>query len=251
MFFLGEPRKLYFRGLGNLTTPKDDKWKSISKNRRYNGAFISDLKDENMSKIAAPPEIGRKVQVQPGGHGGSWVQTERAGHEAWARLGIRSPIASAILHTLVARMGNQNAVVISQKTLAGLIGVTDRSVRSAVQLLTAERWMQVVRLNGPGTVCAYVVNSAVAWGEKREKLSLSVFSANVVADAEDQFSIDHTELRQIPTLFAGERQLPTGPGEAPPSQPSIEGLEPDLPSIQAELEARGQMRIDPDTGEIQ
>ena len=221
-----------------------------------------------MRKIAAPPEIGRTVQVKPGAHGGSWVQTERAGHEAWARLGIRSPIASAILHTLVARMGNQNAVVVSQKTLASLIGVTDRSVRSAIQLLTAERWMQVVRLNGPGTVCAYVVNSAVAWGEKREKLSLSVFSANVIADAEDQFSVDHADLRQIPTLFASEKQLPSGPGEDPPSQPSIPGMEPDLPSLTqefeygpdpwasqrkeiAELEAKGFTRaIDESTGEI-
>lgn len=219
-----------------------------------------------MRKIAAPPEIGRTAQVKAGAHGGSWVQTERAGHEAWARLGIRSPIAAAILHTLIARMGNQNAVVISQKTIAGLIGVTDRSVRSAIQLLTAERWMQVVRLNGPGTVCAYVVNSAIAWSEKREKLHLSTFSATVVADADDQFSIDHSELRQIPTLFVGERQLPTGPGEEPPSQPSIPGLEPDLPHREfeygpdpwasqrkeiAELEAKGFTRaIDESTGEI-
>ena len=30
----------------------------------------------------------------------------------------------------------------------------------------------------------------------------------------------------------------------------IPGMEPDLPSIQAELEARGQLRIDLSTGEI-
>jgi hypothetical protein len=36
-------------------------------------------------------------------------------------------------------------------------------------------------------------------------------------------------LRRLPRLFPGERQLPTGPGEDPPSQPSIDGLEPDLP----------------------
>jgi hypothetical protein len=139
-------------------------------------------------------------------------------------------------------MGHQNALVVSQKTLASLIGVTDRSVRSAVQLLVAERWMQIVRLNGPGTVCAYVVNSAVAWGESREKLHLAAFSATVLADASDQFSIDHADLRKIPSLFVGERQLPTGPGEDPPAQPSLDGLEPDLPSL--------QMRVDPETGEV-
>ena len=41
----------------------------------------------------------------------------------------------------------------------------------------------------------------------------------------------------------GERQLPTGPGEDPPSQPAIDGMEPDLPSLQAELEKRGQQRL--------
>ena len=47
-------------------------------------------------------------------------------------------------------------------------------------------------------------------------------------------------------------QLPSGPGQEPPSQPNLDGMEPDLPSIdpktgeihgyQQELEARGQKR---------
>ena len=45
-------------------------------------------------------------------------------------------------------------------------------------------------------------------------------------------------------MFAGEQQLPTGPGENPPSQPSLGGLEPDLPSVQADLEKRGQLRLE-------
>ena len=194
-----------------------------------------------MKSIAVGAEkLGRKAHIKAQAHGGSWVQTERAGHEAWGRLAIKSPIASAVMHTLVARMGQQNAVVKRKKTIAGLLGVTDRSIRTAIQVLTAERWVQVVRLNGPGTVCAYVINSAVAWGEKRDQLHLSTFNAAVVADAEDQISIDHTDLRQIPSLFIGERQLPTGHGEEPPAQPALPGLEMDMPST----------TIDQETGEI-
>ena len=51
-------------------------------------------------------------------------------------------------------------------------------------------------------------------------------------------------LRQI--SLAGEGpELPTGPGEEPPSQPPIPGLEPDLPALtEAErLEQRGQQRL--------
>lgn len=187
----------------------------------------------------------------------TWVQTERAAHEAWAGLIARKPRAAMLLHHFVALMGERNAVVISQKTLAKMLGVTDRTVRSALTDLVAERWISVVKLNGPGTVSAYVVNDRVAWGERRNNLPLSVFSATVVADPEDQEEslLGHGELRRIPSLYPGERQLPSGPGQEPPSQPSLGGLEPDLPCTQAEqMEAFGQTQlsldVDPDTGEI-
>lgn len=188
----------------------------------------------------------------------TWVQTERAAHEAWAALIARKPRAAMLLHHLVACMGPQNAVVISQKTLGKMMGVTDRTVRSAVADLVAERWISVVKLNGPGTVSAYVVNDRVAWGERRDNLPLSVFSATIVADQEDQEEalLGHGDLRRIPTLYPGEHQLPTGPGEDPPSQQSMPGMEPDLPvrhvdpetgeiqGYQEQLEQRGQQRLD-------
>lgn len=203
-----------------------------------------------MKHISAPPEIGRPGPVAARN---TWVQTERKAHEAWASLIAKKPRAAQLMHHLVACMGQQNAVVISQKLLGQMMGVTDRTVRSAVSDLVADKWISVVKLNGPGTVAAYIVNDQVAWGQPREQLSLSVFSAAVVADFADQDEalLGHGDLRRIPTLFPGERQLPTGPGEPPPSQPSIDGLEPDLPSIS--MQERGQMRldhIDPETGEI-
>lgn len=224
-----------------------------------------------MKRATAPPEIGRPAHVPARAHNGSWVQTERAGHEAWARLTIKHPIASSVMHTLVARMGKQNAVVISQKTLSALIGVTDRSIRTAIATLVTDRWIQVVRLNGPGTVAAYVVNSVVSWSDNRSNLHLAAFTATIVADADDQTTIEHADLRQIPSLYVGERQLPTGPGDDPPSQPVIPGFEPELPFVEADNPnpfahmapeqidvERGRVfqvglraGVDPDTGEIE
>jgi hypothetical protein len=82
-------------------------------------------------------------------------------------------------------------------------------------------------------VAAYVVNDRVAWGQPRDQLRLSAFSATVVADIEDQdtAALDNVELRRIPALFPGERQLPAGPGIEPPAQPALDGLEHDLPSL--------------------
>ena len=160
----------------------------------------------------------------------TWVQTERAAHEAWAALAMQSPRAAALLHVLVARMGQQNAVVVSQKTLAKLMGCTERTIRNALVDLTAGNWVQIVRVNGPGTAAAYVVNDRVAWGQPRADLHMSVFSATVIADAEDQPSetMQTVPLRRLPALFPGEMAIPSGPNSPPPSQSLLEGMEPSL-----------------------
>ena len=194
-----------------------------------------------MRRDSAPQEVGTPAKHKPG----QWVQVERKASEAWARLCVKKPSAAAVLHHLVANMGHQNAVVIPQKVLAKLIGVSDRTVRTAIADLVADKWISVVKLNGPGTVAAYVVNDRVAWGQRRDQLCLSVFSATIVADRDDQDEtlLGHADLRRIPTLYPGEQQLPTGPGEDPPNQPTIPGLEPDLPTI-------SHARVDPETGEL-
>jgi hypothetical protein len=183
---------------------------------------------------------------------GQWVQTERKAHEAWASLIGRKPRAAMLLHHLVAQMGHQNAVVVPQKVLAKLLKCSQETVKRAVADLVAERWVQVVKLNGPGTVNAYVVNDRVAWGQPRDQLRLSAFSATVVADHDDQdpATTDSTDLRRIPTLYPGEQQLPSGPHEDPPSQPCLPDMEPDLPFLEAQetglhgkLESDGQGRL--------
>lgn len=185
-----------------------------------------------MTRMAAPPD---KLGTPAKNKSGQWVQTERKAHEAWANLISRKPRAAMLLHHLVAQMVHQNAVVVSQKTLSQLMGLHERTVRRAVSDLVEERWIQVIQLHGPGTVAAYVVNDRVAWGQPRDELSLSVFSATVVANIKDQTpaTLGHEELRRIPSLYPGERQLPAGPGESPPSQPSLPGMEIDLPHTPA------------------
>lgn len=200
-------------------------------------------------KKTKPAELGLPAPA----NAGSWVQTDRKAHEAWAGLISRKPRAAELLHHLVAQMGQQNAVVVSQKVLAQIMGKSLDTVQRALRVLEDERWIQIVKMNGPGTVAAYVVNDRVAWAQRRDQLHLSVFSATVIADLADQEpkALDSSALKRIPVLYPGERQLPTGLGEEPPSQPSIPEMEPDLPSIQLsdderqrrQLEKRGQQRL--------
>lgn len=194
-----------------------------------------------MQRPSSTPEIGTSAKNKPG----QWVQTERKTHEAWANLVMRKPRAAALAHHLVAQMGHQNAVVIPQAVLAKLMGCSVDTVQRAVRDLVAEKWISVVRL-GRGKEAAYVVNDRVAWGQSRDQLRLSVFSAAVVADYDDQDEalLGHGDLRRIPALYPGEQQLPTGPGLPPPSEPSLPGLEPDLPAIAQPVQVTERHDID-------
>ena len=205
----------------------------------------------NQKNASRGPEMGKRGAVAARN---TWVQTDRKAHEAWAALIAKRPRAAQLMHHLVAMMGPQNAVVISQALLSKMMGVTDRTVRSAISDLVADRWISVVKVNGPGTVAAYVVNNQVAWGESRDSMHTAVFSASVVVSRDDQDPdlLGAGDLRRIPTLFLHDRQLPSGPGEDPPSQPALEGIEPDLPAIKSpDVDPRQlPLNVDPETGEI-
>jgi len=166
---------------------------------------------------------------------GSWVQTERAAHEAWAALMRESPNAAMLMHLLVARVGEHNAVVASQKVLAHLMGRHVNTVKNALRVLKDKNWIEVRQIGDRGTVNAYIVNDRIAWTGPRDGIRYSLFSARVLLSDEEQpdrEGLDAQEpLRRIPSLFTGEQQLPSGSGLPPVSQPFFDGLEPDLPAI--------------------
>jgi len=162
----------------------------------------------------------------------SFVQTEQSSHEAWARLTIDKPKAAALLHLFCSRMDrNTNALVASHEILAKLMNCNPRTVRTYIKQLIDGKWIQKVSL-GKGAVNAYVVNSAVAWGSSRENLKFASFTAHVLADEaiQDKEALS-SNLRKIPVLFEGDKQLPSGESEPPPNQAHLDGMLPDLPSI--------------------
>ena len=167
---------------------------------------------------------------------GNWVQTERVAHEAWAALIAKAPKAAQIMHILTARVGENNAVVVSQKNLMKLTGSSRRTVQRALDVLSKDRWIEVRQIGQNGTVNAYIINDRVAWTGKRDGIRYSLFTASVVASDDEQ--PDRSELgqqeplRRLPSLYRDEQQLPAGDGLSPPSEPSLPGMEPDLPARQ-------------------
>ena len=187
-----------------------------------------------------------RATLPPRAPAGQWVQTERAAHEAWAALIAKAPKAAQLMHILTARVGEHNAVVISQKTLRSLMGCSRPTVQRALDVLSQDKWIEIRQIGESGTVNAYVINDRVAWTRNRDGLRYSLFSAAVVVSEEEQRDREELgqqePLRKVPSLFRDEEQLPSGPGLPPPSQPFLGGMEPDLPATQ-----RG---TDDDKGEV-
>lgn len=167
---------------------------------------------------------------------GKWVQTEREAHEKWARLINRHPKAASLMHVLISRMGRNNAVVASHKTLASLTEVSARTIRRAIEVLELGNWIEVRQIGPTGTANAYIINDRVAWYGKRDGIRYSLFSATVVVSEEEQPDREELgsqePLQRLPDLLPGERQLPSGEGLPPPSEPSLPSMEMDLPARQ-------------------
>lgn len=142
--------------------------------------------------------------------------------------------AAKLMHLMVARMDTKNVLVASHKVLAQLMGCSVATVKRAINDLERDLWVQAVDLSGKGAVKAYVVNSAVAWGDKRDNIPrLSTFHAVVIASEDDQdaLTLAHKELRRLPVILPNETQLPAGEGLPPVSQPAFDGMMPELPAL--------------------
>lgn len=107
-------------------------------------------------------------------------------HEKWALLGRRSPLAASLMHLLCSRVGDHNAVVVSQPVLAQILCASERGVRDALNLLVRFSWIEKRQIGRSSTTNAYVINSRVAWTKTRENLRYSLFSATVLVSADEQ-----------------------------------------------------------------
>lgn len=166
---------------------------------------------------------------------GTWVQTDRAAHEKWAKLSIGNPRAASVLHVLVAQMGRHNAIVASQSNLARAAGCSLPTLKRALAVLREQGWIEVRQIGPTGTACAYIVNDRVAWTGKRDGIRYSLFSAAILISDDEQPDREELgaqpSLHRLPSVYPGERQLPEGEGLPPPSQPFFVGMEPDLPAL--------------------
>ncbi len=74
----------------------------------------------------------------------------------------------------------------------------------------------------------------MVWSGARDGIRYSLFDATVLVSDDEQPDAAELGKQQplirIPPLFPGDRQLPTGDGLPPPSDPDLPGMEMNLPT---------------------
>jgi len=135
--------------------------------------------------------------------------------------------------------------------LAEICGVSVPTLKRALTKLRDENWIQVIRVGSErGGVNCYLIDQGVCWSDTRSKMGWVELETRVIAAAREQPTgeLEHTgKLKQVPAINPGEVPLPQGPGEDPPSQPSLDGMEPVL----YRDEHGREYEVDRATGELQ
>lgn len=158
------------------------------------------------------------------------------------------PMAARLLTKLVRHLpaGTSGVVVASRQSLAELMDCSIPTIQRAISVLKGGGWVQSMRVSG---AYALAINARVAWRGDRGDIPMAVFSATVIAarSEQDEDGLNPPPMKTVPITYSNEQVIASEPFAKPPTQMRVEGMEP---SIQTELEARGQLRIDQDTGEI-
>ena len=160
-----------------------------------------------------------------------YAQTDMRVHQAWAKLCVKKPRAAAVMHQLVALLPrNQQAVVVSQATLGKMLGCHSRTVKRALNDLAEAQYIQIVSL-GKGSVSAYVINKVVAWTGSRDKMMYANFSAQVIADSDDQAedTMNAINLNEVPMITPPDMEIQSG--EQGFGQMVIEGTAPSISTM--------------------
>lgn len=119
----------------------------------------------------------------PGNKAQGWIQQDRATHHAMWKIGRKNSTALPLLFYMVAHLNRgSGGVVISAPTIAADLGVSVRTVQTAVNALKKCNFIQVLK---SGNTNVYVINSQVAWQGERG-MRHAVFNAAIKVHEQEQ-----------------------------------------------------------------
>jgi hypothetical protein len=113
-----------------------------------------------------------------------YVQISRKKLHPLATMARSHATAHFCLMYFASKMSKTNSLIISQKGLSTVMGVSLSSTQRAVKYLVENRWVKVIKV---ATQNAYVLNANVFWRNSLgAKQKIAVFDATVIAFEDEQ-----------------------------------------------------------------
>jgi hypothetical protein len=149
--------------------------------------FEGDPPSEGTSKDSTRPRKATNVTIPgtngPGNRLQGWVQSDKKAHDFMWKVGMKNATALPLLHYMVAHINRgSGGMVISASALAKELGVTARTIQSAINVLKNCNFIQVLK---SGNTNVYIINSQVAWQGNRGMRN-ATFNATIKVTEEEQ-----------------------------------------------------------------
>lgn len=140
---------------------------------------------EQIEKEEAAEERAKKNQ--------DFVQFTKSGLNALAKL--KSAFAVQVFLWLTKEMGNDNALIVSQDTIAEALGVSRQTTNKAISDLEAAQILLVIKA---GTSIVYHLNSNFVWQSWATNKKYAKFSAQIIiSEKEYQLSLERRLVKRV------------------------------------------------------
>jgi hypothetical protein len=154
----------------------------------------------------------------------NFLQLDRSSMKALRELADTSPTQFKILMLMAEKMGKDNALMISNKAMQSILGMTRQYVSKSINLLAKNNWIKIMKV---GTSNAYFLNSGVFWTDKLEKQRFAEFRATIITTEQEQdmsaSEWDKIEIRRVPILnVKDERIIVSNEEITPPDQKDMD-----------------------------
>lgn len=125
----------------------------------------------------------------------NFVQFYRNEMHSLRELIKEEPKAANLFLFLTEKMDQENALIVSQETLAEVLKVSKRTIIRQINVLREKGFIDIVK---SGVTNIYLINANIAWTTHGDKKQYAKFRANVfVSKAEQEYNVKTTKYKQL------------------------------------------------------
>jgi hypothetical protein len=122
------------------------------------------------------------------------------------KLMLEYPTAANVFMFLVENMGDDNALIVSQGTMADYMGLSRRTVQYAITYLYENKYIDILKT---GTSNIYCINADIAWQQAHNKKRFAKFAARVLVSESEQSRVEKEKTPRLQIKPAKKQDKPS------------------------------------------